>query len=388
MNKLASRIDAIRNTNTLRRQSLRAGLTCVCLMVVVAFISGCTDSGANETKAEDEQVSVGVYTVSSQKDFNDHFYTGFAKAATRIDVISKVSGVVIKRNFVEGDGVASGAVLFEIERESYGYASEKAHYDVAVQRATYQQSQREFDRNVVLSAGSSVSESDIDLLKTRLEVDELNLRKREVEKKSAAYNLAETYVKAPIAGRTSFTDFTEGDFAVAGESKLVELINDSRMYVEFAMPELVFNHYFVGNKNDALDERVTVLVSKNGDRKVAATLNIGARRIKENQGAVILRAEFSNDDGLFIDGSFVGVEVRVANKKAPFSIPRNIVVKDNESQHVFKIDDNNVVQKLLVRVVEETANTYWVEGDLALGVRLASTNLQSIQDSARVTVEP
>src|SRR5262249_43158333 len=71
---------------------------------------------------------------------------GQTEGSREVEIRARVSGILQRRLYQEGDAVSAGAVLFRIEREPYEIALDQAKAALAQEQARNAQNQREAER--------------------------------------------------------------------------------------------------------------------------------------------------------------------------------------------------------------------------------------------------
>src|ERR1700693_6212291 len=126
------------------------------------------------------------------------------------EVRPQVNGVVLKRLFKEGDLVAAGEQLYQIDPAPYEATLASARASLAHARASVTAAKLTVERYQVLGEAHSVSRQDYDNALATLQQDEADVASSEAAVQAGAINLAYTKVYSPISGRTGRSSVTEG----------------------------------------------------------------------------------------------------------------------------------------------------------------------------------
>lgn len=172
--------------------------------------------------------------------------SGQVQPRSKVDVAADISGRIVRLAVKEGQIVRKGQFLLEIDREQYLAAVQQAEAGLssaraqaAQARANLLQSKRNYDRQIEIKRTNPqlVSDSDLETLKTQLEVNEAlqeaathNVEQSAASVRTARSNLGKTTILAPMAGRITRLAVEEGETAVPGtfnkESALLLTIAD------------------------------------------------------------------------------------------------------------------------------------------------------------------
>lgn len=158
--------------------------------------------------------------------------SGQVQPRTKVDVASDISGRIVRLAVKEGQIVKKGQFLLEIDPEQYiaavqqaeaGLSSAKAQ--AAQARANLLQSKRNYERQTEIKKTNPqlISESDLETLKTQMEVNEAlneaaghNVEQSTASLRTARSNLNKTTIVAPMAGRITRLAVEQGETAVPG----------------------------------------------------------------------------------------------------------------------------------------------------------------------------
>src|SRR5205814_832994 len=105
---------------------------------------------------------VSVFTVDAKPLPVSFEYTGQTLGSREIEVRARISGVLLKRNFVEGKPVKKGESLYTIDPAPFAAALARSDADVAAAAARHDQAQRNAARLKPLWAEKAVSQKDFD----------------------------------------------------------------------------------------------------------------------------------------------------------------------------------------------------------------------------------
>jgi HlyD family secretion protein len=158
--------------------------------------------------------------------------SGQVQPRTKVDVASDISGRIVRLAVKEGQIVRKGQFLLEIDPEQYAAAVQQAEAGLssaraqaAQARANLLQSKRNYDRQLEIKKTNPqlVSDSDLETLKTQLEVNEAmneaathSVEQSTASLRTARSNLSKTTILAPMAGRITRLAVEQGETAVPG----------------------------------------------------------------------------------------------------------------------------------------------------------------------------
>src|SRR6185369_4215053 len=161
-------------------------------------------------------------------------------AIQSVEVRARVSGYITKVGFQDGAMVKQGDVLFEIDPREYDAAVLRSEGDVARLRAQLARAESEVARNQALRPSGAASARELERSIADRGAAEGELKAKLAQLELARLDLEFTRVTAPIAGRASRAQITQGNLVVVGASGgplLTTIVSLDPMYVDFDADE-------------------------------------------------------------------------------------------------------------------------------------------------------
>ena len=152
-------------------------------------------------------------------------------------VASQVDGIVRRVAFREGQEVAQGQLLFEIDPIPYRAAYNQAVANLERDKATLVNAQKEVGRYDDLVQRDYVTKEQADQIRANAGVASATVAADSATVSNAKFNLDNSSVRAPISGRTGQLLVREGNLVhAAGATPLVVINQIKPIYVQFAVP--------------------------------------------------------------------------------------------------------------------------------------------------------
>src|SRR2546423_9481979 len=218
--------------------------------------------------------------------------TGTAEPVQTVSVQSQVTGVLTHVTFHEGDDVAAGRVLFEIDPRPFQAALDQAKAMLARDQAQHQAAQLDAQRYAQLVKQDYVTKSDYDAKRAAADALQATLRADSAAVANAALNLDWATIRAPIAGRTGRLLVREGNLVRAQNPDPLVVINQIHPILgRFAVPE----QHLAGTQRYRRN-RLPVLVSpsKADTLFTEGVLSFVDNSVDTANGTVLLKGEFPN----------------------------------------------------------------------------------------------
>jgi len=311
------------------------------------------------------------------------------------EVRPQVSGVILKRLFVEGDAVKAGQLLYQIDPAPYQASLASAEATLAHAQASVVAAQLTVDRYKALAQARAVSGQDLDNAIATLRQDEADVASGKAQVQTASINLAYTKVTAPISGRTGRSSVTEGALVTANQTASLVTVTDlDPVYVDVTQStatilrlrrELANGQIEGADKNKA---PVKLQLEDGTDYDQPGTLQFSEVTVDQNTGSVTLRALFPNPNNLLLPGMFVRASLEEGTKPDAVLAPQQGVTHSPAGAATALVvgADDKIEQR---QVVTDRAigDTWLVSKGLKSGDRLVVSGLQQIHPGSEVTVK-
>src|SRR5690554_3480900 len=169
-------------------------------------------------------------------------YSGRLEAVDHVAIRPQVSGTITRVHFADGALVKEGDVLFTIDPRPYQAAAARARAELAAAKARASYTKAEFARAKRLLAQNAIARKDFEENRNAAGVAEAEQQAAEAALGSAELDLEHTHITAPVSGRVSRAEVTEGNFVVAGTGSqpLTTLVSVDKMYASFEVDEQSF----------------------------------------------------------------------------------------------------------------------------------------------------
>jgi membrane fusion protein (multidrug efflux system) len=331
---------------------------------------------------------VDVVVVHSQSVPLTRDVVGRLSATRAADVRARVSGVLLKRLYVEGSEVKEGQPLFQIDPAPYRAALDAAEAALAQAEANATNAHLFADRTRELKTTGAVSKSDVDTADANERSTAAAVKQATANLQTARINLGYAMVRSPISGRSSQQRVTEGALVGQGEATLlttVEQINP--IYANFDRPAADVQEL----RRAETAGSVTLYQGKQAEVQLTFTdgtaygqpgsLDFADVSVDPNTGAVAYRAIIPNPDHRLLPGLFVNLRLTLGELTA-FLVPQLAVLRDGTGPYVLVVGaDSNVVQKR-VELGSAQGDRWVVTKGIADGDQIIVSGLQKAHPGA------
>lgn len=357
------------------------GLLAAAGLGVLILLSGC---GKKRAAAPPPPPQVGIVTVHTQPLDRTTDLPGRTSAVMTSDVRPQVSGLILKRLFVEGRDVTVGEQLYQIDPSTY-----QASYDSAVatlqhDKAALITDQAKAARYKPLAAAQAVSQQDYDDAAAAVQEDVANIASAKAAIEQAAINLQYTKVNAPISGTISASAVTPGALVTADQTTALGTITQlDPIYVDLNESTTTWlrlkQEVASGQLQTASDgsAKVTLTLEDGSTYTQPGKMQFSEVNVDQTTGTVLVRALFPNPDHLLLPGMYVHAELDEGVNKNGILIPQQAVAYNTHGDAtVLTVGDKNVVALKLIQIGGDHNNDWIVTGGLTPGEKVIVDGLQ------------
>lgn len=247
---------------------------------------------------------------------------GTLRANESVDITAKVADRVAAIHFKEGQHVAKGAVLIELDNA-------EAKADLAAAQAAETDSRRQFKRSRELFHTHALSESQLEQLQATLSANEARAT-------AARSRLNDRIITAPFSGRVGLRHVSLGGLVNPG-AVITTLDDLSVVKLDFAVPEVFLSTLKPGLSVAA---RSAAYPDDTFDGRVASV----DTRVDPSTRSVAIRALIDNRDGRLRPGMFMTVKLMRSEGEA-LMLPEQAVVPENDRHYVFVVNEGQAQKR-------------------------------------------
>lgn len=357
-------------------------------VAVLLTVSGCNET---EQTTQASSLPVDVFTVHTMEVPIVSNLTGRVSATRRAEVRPQVSGIIQKRLFVEGSSVREGQQLYQIDPSLYEASVNSAKANVKSAQANQHATKLRADRYRQLLAQKAVSKQDYDDAQAAYLQADAAVKAAEASLATANINLAYTKVYAPISGRISKSNFTEGALVNAQQTSPLTTIQQlDPLYVDLGQTvedHLALRQAISEGSVKTSDGKATVDIyfSDGKQYKHQGKLEFSDVTVDTTTGMVNVRAIVPNPENTLLPGMFLRGAIHEGMLPNAVVVNQSSVIREAGGlSYVYVIDEHNTAQRTIIKLGTEYQGYYVVATGLKLGDRVISSNLQKIRTGAPV----
>jgi len=342
-------------------------LTVATLMVslTAALASGCGVGEASVAADSDIEAATPIPVETAMPSRADIHATYEATTTIASDadapVVAKVGGEVVRLLVEEGDRVAQGQVLAELD-------GERLRLEMLSAKANLDQARGEYERYTDLAARGLVSEAMFEGLKYDLEA-------LEATHELARLNFEYSKIRAPIAGVVSSREVKLGQ-SIDASGIAFRITDTSELLAYLQIPQAELGKFSAG-------QSAMLTVDAMPGTDYSATIARISPTIDVRNGTFRVTAFIDNRSGELAPGMFARFSIAYERHTDALVIPHAALVEEDDRTSVYVVADGAVTRRA-IEVGIESDGLVEILGGLAAGEEIVVTGQSSLRDGSKV----
>lgn len=371
-----------------------------CLLLLLLALAA-IPVAAEAQSAPGAPPAVGVVRAERQQITETNEFIGRIQAVGRVALVARVTAFLDKRLFVEGSEVSKGDLLYRLEQPPFQAQVQADQASVDQLQAQHQNAELTLQRAQYLLKTPAGQQSTLDAALAAERALAAQIAGAQAQLRQAQINLGYTEIRAPIDGKISSTQVTEGNVVSPTSGTLANLVSQDPMYVIFPIAlrtglELR-NRYGPKGGFSAVVIKLRLPTGKIYGSQ--GKLDYVAPTVAENTDTITLRGEIPNlvypgmkvgepGSRQLVDGEFVTVLLEGVQPVLVLAIPRAAVLADQQGDYVYVVDAHNKAEQRRIKLGQSTPSTAVVTSGLKEGELVVSEGVQRVRPGATVSPSP
>jgi multidrug efflux system membrane fusion protein len=330
--------------------------------------------------------AVAITTVTAEKG-NIGVYVDAIGTVTPVytaSISSQVNGIVTAVHYTEGQLVAKGDPLIEIDARPYAATLQQSQGILERDQGILAQAQMDLERYKAAWARNAIPKQTLDDQEKLVAEDQGTVHNDEGTVQYDQIQVEYCHIVSPIAGRVGLRLVDPGNVVQANAGTVLAVVTQ----IQPITAVFIVAEDDLGKIVPQLKKRAKLEVDafdRSGLKQLAkGTLLTLDNQIDTTTGTVKARAEFANADGSLFPNQFVNVRLLVNTLVGATLIPSAAVQHNGQAAFVYTIADGKA-HLTPITVGVTNAQTAQVDG-IAPGDVLATSSFDKLQDNAPISI--
>ena len=311
---------------------------------------------------------------------------GTVQASNTVAITARVTGQLLTVGFREGEDVAKGAILFQIDPAPYKAAFDKALADLETDQAKKVDADAELVRYSQLVNEALVTQEQYSSVAAAAEAANATVKADSADVEAARLNLDYCSIRSPIAGRTGAILVKPGNMVNAGsESPLVTINQITPIQVGFTIPEQHLPDVRRYAGEGTLE--VGAVFPSDTTKTIDGDLTFIDNTVDTQTGTIQLKATFPNEDRVLWPGEFVQIKLTLTELKGATVIPRSAIETSQEGQYVYVIKPDETVEMRPVTVGVNLDDKASIDNGIEPGEKVVTDGQMRLRPGSKVEIK-
>jgi len=366
-------------------------VTRLLLAMICTALVACSEGDAKQKKDDSAKAGppalpVSIIAVAPREVPVAFEAVGRTEGSREVQVRARVSGILEKQLYTEGDSVRAGAVLFQIERAPFEIDLQQQRAALAQEKARYALASQDYERLKSLADRRAISQREADQAASALEQGAAAVQLAQARVRQSELNLSYTRVEAPIGGVTGRAVQSIGSLvAPNGDTALLTtLTRTDPVWVRFALSEAEFARL---RARETGAPEVKLEMADGAAYPESGRLNFASSTVDASLGTVQMRAEFPNARLKVLPGQYVRVQV-IAGTQQAIVVPQSAVQQNESGRFVWLVSEEGKAVTRNIRAGSWVGRDWVVLDGLKAGDKVITDNLVRLRPGAPVAPKP
>ena len=386
------------NISTTLKRAVDAGVVAIALSFLFAA-GGCQQA----EKAAAPPVPVVEVVKVIQQDVPIYSeWIGSLDGSVNAVIRPQVTGYLVKQNYVEGEIVKKGQVLFEIDPRTFQAevkqaqaALEQARGVLSAQEASAATARADLARIKPLAAKNAVSQKDLDAAigrdlvtkaavvsaKAGIAVADANLEKAKLE-------LSFTKIVSPVDGVTGIAKAQLGNLvspSMQEELTAVSTLDPIKAYINVSEQEYLNAR---NTESKAAEAPLQLVLADGSVYPHMGKMALADRQIDPATGTLKIGTLFPNTDNVLRPGMYGKVRAKLQTKVGAMIVPQRAVTEMQGKYLVAVVSPDNTIDIRPVVVGERIESGWIIEQGVKPGEAVVAEGTQKVRPGMAVTTKP
>jgi membrane fusion protein (multidrug efflux system) len=289
--------------------------------------------------------------------------------------------------------VRQGQTLYQIDPSIYAAQAAQASANLQSASANAVAARTKAARYAPLAKMEAISKQDYTDAIAQARQAEAAVAQNSAALRAAQVNMRFTRVPAPISGRISLSNVTEGALVTANQADALATITRlDPVYVDIqqsAADLLKLRQALAQGGAVPTAAQVRLKLPDGSDYGFTGTVEFSEVIVDQSTGTVTIRARFPNAQSILLPGMFVTAQFAQAVQTSAILVPQSAISRDPQGNATLFVvgPGNRAVQRTVQ--ADRTQGQFWVvTGGIAPGEKVITQGTANLRDGALIKPVP
>ncbi len=291
--------------------------------------------------------------------------SGTVTALQSVDLRAQTTSTVAQVLVKDGQTVKKGQLLFRFDDRADRAALDKARAQLARDRASLSDLERQLNRAKELRAQNFIAPSAVDTAQANFDAGQALVRSDEAAVQAAQVTAGYNELRAPISGRAGIVNVYPGSLvqANATAAALVNIAQLDPIGITFTLPETQLASLLVATRAGELDvEAVPPVGTPKGTPAIKGRVTAVDNLVDTSTGTIKVKAEFDNQAQALWPGQYLRVRITLRTLKGATVVPQAALIMRGNDRSVYVVGPDGTAKLVPVQLRQAMGEQAVVEG--------------------------
>ena len=291
--------------------------------------------------------------------------SGTVTALQSVDLRAQTSSIVAQVLVKDGQNVRKGELLFRFDDRGDRAAMEKARAQLARDRASLNDLERQLNRARELKAQNFIAQNAVDTAQANYDAGLALIRSDEAAIQATQVTLGYNELRAPISGRVGLVSVYPGSLvqANAAAAPLINIAQIDPIAISFAVPETQLGSLLAATRAGELEvEALPPSGAPRGATSIKGRVTAVDNLVDTATGTIKVKAEFDNKAQAMWPGQYLRVRVTLRTLKGVTVVPQAALIIRGNERSVYVVGPDNTAKLVPVQLRQAMGEQAVVEG--------------------------
>lgn len=309
---------------------------------------------------------------------------GTVEPISTVALKARVDGLITKVHVRDGQEVAQGELLFQLDPKPFETQMVRAQADLARDQAQLDHALVQERRYKELLAQGFVSSEAYAQVAANLRSLQSTVKAGESEVNRTRINLGYATLRAPISGRIGKVLLSEGNLVKANDTNALLIINQlAPIYVSFALPEKHLDEI----RADKTRQAMRVEARLDDGRLLQGDLAFADNSVDATTGTIRLRGFFANADKSLWPGQFVDTWMTLREDAQALVMPAQAVQTGPKGQYAYVVNADSSSEMRAIVISRTDGEEAVIASGLKAGETVVIDGASRLLPGSKVSVK-